>query len=212
MDDRHETQTQDEGRRAAIVDAAARVFAEKGFSGATNRDIGREAGVSPGLIYWYFEDKDDLFKAVVRRLFPLYELPLPEGDPGEIDLEQLLTALGTRFMAIMTGPDVLRLQRLMLTELIRFPEVAREIGNLVASGPVERLAAVLDARCPDQDQPAVNSRLVAQGYFGALIAYVLRKYHFDSADLRDASDDEMVATVVRIHVAALARDPAPRDE
>jgi AcrR family transcriptional regulator len=39
-----------EDRREQIIDAAMRVFAQKGFSGATNKDIAHEAGITPGLI------------------------------------------------------------------------------------------------------------------------------------------------------------------
>ncbi|NIW45213.1 MAG: TetR family transcriptional regulator, partial [Gammaproteobacteria bacterium] len=45
-----------ETRREEIIDAALRVFSEKGFNAATNKDIAKAAGIrSPGLIYHYFE-------------------------------------------------------------------------------------------------------------------------------------------------------------
>jgi AcrR family transcriptional regulator len=55
-------------RREQIVEAATRVFAEKGFRRATTREVAREAGVSEGTIYNYFEDKDDLLMAILHRL------------------------------------------------------------------------------------------------------------------------------------------------
>jgi len=55
-------------RREQIVGAATRVFAEKGFSRATTREVAREAGVSEGTIYNYFEDKDALLLAILDRL------------------------------------------------------------------------------------------------------------------------------------------------
>ena len=55
-------------RREQIVGAATRVFAEKGFSRATTREVAREAGVSEGTIYNYFEDKDALLMAILERL------------------------------------------------------------------------------------------------------------------------------------------------
>ncbi len=52
-----------EDRREQIIDAALRVFAEKGFARATNSEIAREAGnMTPGLIYYYFKRKEDLRK------------------------------------------------------------------------------------------------------------------------------------------------------
>ena len=55
-------------RREQIVGAATRVFAGKGFRRATTREVAREAGVSEGTIYNYFEDKDALLMAILERL------------------------------------------------------------------------------------------------------------------------------------------------
>lgn len=52
-------------RREQILEAATRVFAEKGFRRATTREVAREAGVSEGTIYNYFEDKDELLIAIM---------------------------------------------------------------------------------------------------------------------------------------------------
>jgi AcrR family transcriptional regulator len=55
-------------RREQILEAATRVFAEKGFRRATTREVAREAGVSEGTIYNYFEDKDALLIAIMDGL------------------------------------------------------------------------------------------------------------------------------------------------
>ena len=55
-------------RREQILGAATRVFAEKGFSRATTREVAREAGVSEGTIYNYFEDKEGLLMAIMDKL------------------------------------------------------------------------------------------------------------------------------------------------
>jgi AcrR family transcriptional regulator len=53
-------------RRGQLVAAAARVIARSGYDAATVRDVAREAGVSTGVIAYYFEGKDDLFAHVLR--------------------------------------------------------------------------------------------------------------------------------------------------
>ncbi len=55
-------------RREQIVEAATRVFAQKGFRRATTREVAREAGISEGTIYNYFEDKDALLMAILEKL------------------------------------------------------------------------------------------------------------------------------------------------
>ena len=57
-----------EARRALIVDAATRVFAEKGFHRATIKDIAHAAGIADGTIYNYFANKEALLNAILDRL------------------------------------------------------------------------------------------------------------------------------------------------
>src|SRR6185369_128133 len=49
-----------EARRQSILDAAASVFSKKGMEAATMAEIATEAGISPGAIYRYFENKEEL--------------------------------------------------------------------------------------------------------------------------------------------------------
>lgn len=55
-------------RRNQILDAAAKVFAAKGFHPTTIRDIAREAGIADGTIYNYFENKTALILGIMDRL------------------------------------------------------------------------------------------------------------------------------------------------
>jgi len=57
-----------EDRRAQILDAAAKVFSKKGFSGSRMDDIVEASGLSKGLLYWYFKSKDAIIVALLDRL------------------------------------------------------------------------------------------------------------------------------------------------
>lgn len=52
-------------RREEIMAAAKEVFAGKGFHATTIADIAKQAGLAYGLVYWYFDSKDDLFHALM---------------------------------------------------------------------------------------------------------------------------------------------------
>ena len=56
-------------RTAQIVEAAIAVFSRLGFHKARMDDIAREAGVSKGTLYWYFESKDAIKEALLQHLF-----------------------------------------------------------------------------------------------------------------------------------------------
>ena len=54
-------------RRQSIVDAAERVFFSKGYDNSSMDDVAKEAELSKGTLYLYFDSKEDLYGAIVRR-------------------------------------------------------------------------------------------------------------------------------------------------
>jgi AcrR family transcriptional regulator len=82
-----------QARRRQILSAALRCFARQGFHRTTMQDIFREADLSPGAVYSYFNGKDELIGAMIGELMSflaetatLFGEPLPEGRlrrPGE---------------------------------------------------------------------------------------------------------------------------------
>jgi AcrR family transcriptional regulator len=52
--------------RARLLDAAARVYAERGFAGATLDDVAKEAGLTKGAVYGHFGSKDNLLVALME--------------------------------------------------------------------------------------------------------------------------------------------------
>jgi AcrR family transcriptional regulator len=88
-------------RREAILAAAKRVFAKKGFHATKMSDVARAARVSYGSIYWYFDSKDTLFEAVIeaeeRRLRAHIQAALaPGGENGDV-VAHLRDAVRTTF-------------------------------------------------------------------------------------------------------------------
>jgi AcrR family transcriptional regulator len=59
----------DDSKKGKILNAAIKIFAEKGYYYATIAEIAKEAGISTGLIYSYFENKLDLLLSVILLFF-----------------------------------------------------------------------------------------------------------------------------------------------
>jgi AcrR family transcriptional regulator len=57
-----------ENKRNAILDAAIRVFAERGLTAAPTSEISKQAGVAEGTLFTYFKTKDDLINALYREI------------------------------------------------------------------------------------------------------------------------------------------------
>jgi AcrR family transcriptional regulator len=90
--------------RAALLDAAAEVFAARGLRDASVDEIAQRAGYSKGAVYWHFESKDDLFLALLdervdkpaRELIELLESAPPERDMGPEASHRFAQLLGSQ--------------------------------------------------------------------------------------------------------------------
>ncbi len=81
-------------RRAEIVRAAVKLFSERGYYSTTIQQIAREAGISVGLVYQYFRDKDDVLFLSLKNVLETYEAEIPKALEGiEHPLERLRTAI-----------------------------------------------------------------------------------------------------------------------
>ncbi len=80
-------------RRLHIIRTALRLFARKGFDATSISVLAREAGMAKGLVYTYFDSKDDLLQAVIQdgweQMETMFGAALSEDDPLR-QLEQLL--------------------------------------------------------------------------------------------------------------------------
>jgi AcrR family transcriptional regulator len=79
-------QRERERRRQQIIVAAKRVFSEKGYSKSTMEDIAREAELSPGTLYLYFKNKDELYASLSLRILQYLNIRL-EDVKKEKDIE-----------------------------------------------------------------------------------------------------------------------------
>ena len=122
-------------KRARILDAAIKVFAERGFHSATVAEIARVAGVADGTIYLYFKGKDDL----LLRLF-------------DEKMTELLAEARSELAREKTAPDKLqRFIQLHLALVERNPDLAsvlivelRQSAQFLKAADRAKLAAYVD--------------------------------------------------------------------
>ncbi len=96
-------------RRNQILDAATKVFAEKGFHRATIKDIARVAGIADGTIYTYFASKTDVLLAILNRLNETTEREQQFAEGSEQDIRLFfLTYLRQRMALLWPNAEVFR--------------------------------------------------------------------------------------------------------
>ena len=128
--------TSDEERRATILEAAAQVFATKGFSGATTAEIAKLAHVSKRDLYDHFSNKEGLLAAMVGTYSTTLPIAADLGTPDTADaFFDLLGKFGRRFAADLYQPHRTSLYRLAASEAGRVNELGKAIHE-AGAGPV----------------------------------------------------------------------------
>src|SRR6516164_5047348 len=97
-----------EERRAAIIQAVRRVFADKGFHGTTTRELAEAAGVSEALLFKHFPNKEALYSAMLLDCCPAKDSPLLQRLKALEPSTSGLVILVHRFIAHSVeerGPD-----------------------------------------------------------------------------------------------------------
>jgi AcrR family transcriptional regulator len=96
-------------RREEILDAARRVFAERGFRGTTIADIAEEAKIALGTIYLYFSSKEEVFGALNQRFNEVIMSSTRDVPPGRTVGETTRRYVESVFQACAENRDLVRL-------------------------------------------------------------------------------------------------------
>jgi len=127
-----------ERRRQQIIVAAKRVFSEKGFNKATMEDIAKEAELSPGTIYLYFKNKDELYASLSLRILQYLNIRLEHVAKQEgISIEEKIEALKEAMFDVYDFDPLVTINmfHLQSSETLRnlSPELLDEIKGLSRS-------------------------------------------------------------------------------
>lgn len=169
-------------RRAAVIDAAVTVFAERGFADATIPEIAEAADLAPTGVYYHFATKEELFDSVVRQVYSavdaVAEQARPYAESGDADtLRATISAVWQWAAAhpdhariLYRSPDATPASRVMRREHEQ-RHVERAYGYLEedssrlvrASAAESHAAAALQVRTLIRVQIAVLAAITAGG-------------------------------------------------
>ena len=128
MEMKDKKQSRSAPKNAEIVAAARELFLRKGFSAISMDLIADTAGVSKRTVYSHFESKENLFGAVMMDLCRETCPPdVAEEQAPDLDMspEDLLIAMGLKYLSVNLLPDAIALYRIVLSEGVQFPELAK---------------------------------------------------------------------------------------
>ncbi len=153
-------------RSRDIVDAAAEVFLERGYAGASMDAVVERAGGSKETLYCHFGSKAGLLKAIVeqRTADVTANLDAPEAT----DLKDFLHRVGIAYLETVLSPRGLALYRLVLAESGRMPEVGDLFYRLGPEAATGRLSTRLAERCSQEGVALSQPNRAAALFLGML--------------------------------------------
>jgi AcrR family transcriptional regulator len=187
-----------------ILEAAADLFAERGYNGTTTRAIAEKAGVNEVTIFRRFDNKRGILVALAESWatnmagFAVSHLPEPTDTPGTLAaLAELEVAQSTQ-----VGAAALRL----VLDARTTPEVAEIMGG----GPGSNFAGLVEYLAQRQDagdlRTDLDARVMAEAFFALTSQLVMSRQVVDAAgEIYDVPIEEATRQTVEIFLAGVKR-------
>jgi AcrR family transcriptional regulator len=195
-----------EDRREQIIDAAMRVFSQKGFTRATNKDIAREAGITPGLIYHYFENKEALLKAIIEGRTPLRLINTLPPQVLTMPPEVFLRFMILQVLGIVEEEKFVQLLQVVFPELVFNPNM-RQIAMGIIQRVIGFLGSYFESKMEIGELRRADPALTAQVVLGSVMAFVLRRRIVRDPIALQYSQEQMADSLVETVLKGLL----PRD-
>jgi len=157
-----------------VLDAALDLFIDKGFAATRVEDIARAAGISKGAVYLYFPSKEALLEALVRRAV----LPIAESAMGAVtgfdgDPRQAISAALRMLTGKLSDPHTLAIPKLVVREVINFPELAEMYRREVLDRVVPVMIGVIERGIANGYFRKVDAELTIRSVIGPMMLHLI---------------------------------------
>jgi TetR/AcrR family transcriptional repressor of mexJK operon len=191
-------------KRAAILEAAKKLFPLSGFDGVSMDAIAAEAGVSKLTVYSHFRDKETLFVAAIeakcRELLP--DEMFPTVSPGSI--RDALMRIGRSFFALVSSPVATGLHRMILADQRNGPQLGRMFWQAGPARITESFERFL-ANAVAAGQLDIPDTEAAAGHFLCLLKGMVNRRMLCSecaTEVTPEADEAHVQSVVEFFLRA----------
>ena len=187
-----------------ILQAAARVFARRGFQGATVREIAEEADVAEGTIYNYFESKEDLLIQLPHLVdHPLLEMAYSDAqldralESSELDDETLIKQMLQESLEnLRKHVDIFKI---MMTSLpVTEPDVQERYLRTIILQIAGVLETYLRRRMEEGRFRPLNPTIVARAWMGSFFAFILTQEILPGRSVTPLDYDEVIDEVAHL--------------
>jgi AcrR family transcriptional regulator len=198
-----------QARPSEIIDAALIEFVEHGFAGSRLEDIARRAGCTKGTIFLYFDSKQELFKAMVRRtMLPVLETGESLIERHDGTAQELLVSLLRQRFEYMTNTAACALPKLMLSEAANFPELARFYHDEIITRSHSIIERALKSGVERGEFREMDTSNVARAAVAPLLLVAAWKFSFMKHAQVDLDPVAYFETALDVLLRGIRRDGA----
>jgi TetR/AcrR family transcriptional regulator of autoinduction and epiphytic fitness len=155
------------GSREAIVEAAERLFLERGFGSVTMDELAETAGVARRTLYNQFAGKEEIFREMLLRVSGQLEDAFPPGIETRGEVEDVLRLIARMILGLHKNPEYLGFLRMVVADARQFPWIAEEFAA-VMEPQAERLTRYLAHLTAMGILDCRNPMLAAHQFMGML--------------------------------------------
>ena len=192
-----------------ILNAATASFLANGYASTTIEALARACGVAKRTIYARWNGKPALFHAVLKRLMAKWLSSAGDWDESE-DLEQALDIAAERILSVALTPEAVALQRLLIAEGARFPELPLMMSQAGAGEGVTRIAALLDRAVAQGALPPQDTVFAAEQFLHLVVAGPQRRALGLGLKLDDEQARAWRAATIALFLSGIKLPRSPR--
>jgi AcrR family transcriptional regulator len=194
--------------RSAIIEAAERLFLERGFGSVSMDELAEAAGVARRTLYNQFASKEEIFREMLLRVSGQLERAFPPGIETEGDVEDVLRLIARMILKLHENPRYLGFLRMVVADARQFPWIAREFAA-VMDPLTERLTRYLAHLTAIGVLDCRNPLLAAHQFMGILNEFSLWPWMMGRAVVL-VPDEDIVEETVRMFLHRYRPAPSKR--
>ena len=119
------------GGREAIVEAAERLFFQRGFGAVSMDELAEAAGVARRTLYNQFTSKEEIFREMLRGASAQLEGAFPPGVETLGDVEEVLRLIARTVLELHKNPEYIGFLRMVMVDSRQFPWIAESFGAVM---------------------------------------------------------------------------------
>ncbi|TWI61586.1 TetR family transcriptional regulator [Pseudoduganella lurida] len=170
-----------DARPHELLSAALDLFVDRGYAATRLEDVARRAGVSKGTLYLYFENKQELFKAVVRENI-VQVIGRAESDVAaadDVSCSELLRTMLRRWWTDVAATRASGLAKLIMAEAGNFPEIAQFYNDEVIARGHALLSSIVRRGIERGEFAPVDPDVMTRVLTAPVIMLMLWAHSFD---------------------------------